>query len=363
MGKIRVLVVDDSVLVRKVLTDVLAEDPSIELVGSAANGKIALQKIPQCNPDIITLDIEMPEMNGIETVRKIRESYPKLPIVMVSALTERGASATFEAMSAGATDYITKPSSKTGLDETKAALRNELLRKILTLGDPSPRRSPEQPVRFNSTPTNVPSTAVGYRPVSSQRKTVNIVAIGVSTGGPNALADLLPHLPGNFPVPIVIVQHMPPVFTRLLAERLSAKCKLQAVEASSGQMIKAGTIYIAPGDFHLELVRNGNNVETVLNQGPPENSCRPAVDCLFRSVARVYGSGTLGIVLTGMGQDGLRGCEVIREVGGQVIVQDSASSVVWGMPGAVADAGLAERILPLSEIPGEILLRSARRVG
>jgi two-component system chemotaxis response regulator CheB len=188
---------------------------------------------------------------------------------------------------------------------------------------------------------------------------VTALVIGVSTGGPNALADLLPALPASFPVPVLIVQHMPPLFTRLLAERLDARCALKVKEGKSGEAVPPGTIYLAPGDWHMVVDGTRADPRIALHQGPPENSCRPAADVLFRSVAATYGSGTLGVVLTGMGRDGLRGAERIVEAGGRLLVQDEATSVVWGMPGFVAEAGLAEEVLPLGEIAAAIL----RRVG
>jgi two-component system chemotaxis response regulator CheB len=205
------------------------------------------------------------------------------------------------------------------------------------------------------------SPAAGAARAGSERP--SIVAIGVSTGGPNALAALVPALPGDFPVPVVIVQHMPPMFTRLLAERLNTQSKLKVVEGQAGMALQAGTVYIAPGDFHMELQPSGMSVLLRLVQTPPENSCRPAVDVLFRSVARTYGARVLGVILTGMGQDGLRGCETIHEAGGRVVVQDEATSIVWGMPGFVARAGLAEKVLPLDTIAAEIVRRTGGPLG
>ena len=353
MPKIRVLIVDDAALIRKMLGDVLADDPDIEVVGTAANGKIALQKIPQCNPDILTLDVEMPELSGIETLKEIRKAYPKLPVIMFSSMTQRGAETTIDALSAGASDYACKPVNVRNKEEAKTIIRDELIDKIKAL-TPVSRLVPQVAPRSSS------PAAPSVKAVRPKSNIVDIVAIGVSTGGPNALNEVIPEIPKDFPVPIVLVQHMPPFFTKTLAERLDQKSALTIVEAEPGMQLAPGSLYIAPGDYHMELKRNGLGVEVITQQGPRENSCRPAVDVLFRSVVSLYQEAVLGVILTGMGQDGLRGCEYIVEAGGQVIVQDKASSVVWGMPGYVAEAGLADVILPLSEVSGEIISKVSR---
>ncbi len=353
MPKIKVLIVDDSVVIRRILSDELSKDPMIEIVGKAATGKIALAMITQVNPDLVTMDIEMPEMDGLTAVSEIRKTNKMLPIIMFSTLSQRAARETLEALSRGANDYVTKPANVGSATLAMERVRDELLPKIKSL---CPHLGvPLSPV---PTPTHVtvkPTATVPLKPAAPSR--IDVLAIGVSTGGPNALADFLPSIPKDFPVPIVLVQHMPPVFTKCLADRLSLKCELPVHEGVAGAVLKAGEIWIAPGDFHMVVVKKGMTIELAMNQDERENSCRPAVDVLFRSVAKVYGKHSLAVILTGMGQDGLRGCEVIREIGGQVVVQDEATSVVWGMPGAVAHAGLAEKILPLSEIASEIRRR------
>ena len=362
MTKIRVLVVDDSVVIRRLVGDSLKQDPSIELAGISANGKIALQMIPQVNPDIVTLDIEMPVMDGIETVRRIRETYPDLPVIMFSTLTERGGTATLDALSAGATDYVTKPANVGSVNTGIKRVEEELIPKIKSLCGRSVRPVP----KVSSAPRPVPekkAPRASIIPIRRKRSFVHrttsmeIVALGCSTGGPNALAQVIPQLPAEFPVPIVIVQHMPSLFTKLLAERLDQQSNVRVFEGSPGTEIKAGSVYIAPGDYHMVVRRHGTKVRLETNQDAPENSCRPAVDVLFRSVVNTFGDGTLGVILTGMGQDGLRGCELLREAGGPIIVQDEATSVVWGMPGFVAKAELADRILPLDQVPQEMVRR------
>jgi two-component system, chemotaxis family, protein-glutamate methylesterase/glutaminase len=358
MPRIRVLVVDDSVVIRKMLMDVLSEDPDIEVVGVAANGKIALSKIPQTNPDLLTMDIEMPEMNGLETLKALRATYPKLPVIMFSTLTERGATATLEALTLGATDYVTKPANVGSVTTAIARIREQLLPKIRTLSGKMPSHIPGVAGLARKGPA-LPFT---IRPAAVQPAgaRVDVVCIGVSTGGPNALLEMMPTFPADFPVPILIVQHMPPVFTRALADRLSAKSRIRVAEAKPGDIAAPGTAWVAPGGFHLTARRSGVSVVLDINEDPPENSCRPAVDVLFRSVAQVFGVHSLGVVLTGMGQDGLRGCEDIKGAGGEVFVQDEASSVVWGMPGYVANAALADRVLPLSQMGIEIVRRIER---
>ena len=350
MSKIRVLIVDDSVVVRRMLATELSKDPMIEIVGKAATGKIALSMIEQVTPDVVTMDIEMPEMDGLTAVSEIRKTNKRLPIIMFSTLSQRAARETLEALSRGANDYVTKPANVGSAALAMQRVREELIPKIKSLcpgAIPSPVSTPKRPVV--SLGASVP---IGKTKRPNQQ--IDIVAIGVSTGGPNALAEVLPLFQKDFPVPILIVQHMPAVFTKCLGERLSAKCQIPVREGQAGITLHAGQAWIAPGDYHMTVHQNGTSMELALNQNPPENSCRPAVDVLFRSVAEVYGDRVLAVILTGMGQDGLRGCEIIRENGGHVVVQDEASSVVWGMPGAVAQAGLADNILPIKRIADDI---------
>ena len=382
--KIRILLVDDSAVIRRLLTDVLSNDPALEVVDSAANGRIALAKLASVKPDIVILDVEMPEMDGLETLTELRKRQPRLPVIMFSSITERGAAVTLEALGLGANDYVTKPSNTGNIATSLQRVRDELIPRIKVFCRqrvaPTPTPTP------NPTPTSIPTPATPDRwpapktqpatpdrwpapktqpkpespPMAAAprlRQRVDIVAIGVSTGGPNVLAALLPQLPAHFPVPILIVQHMPPIFTRLLAERLAAQSALTIVEGAAGDVLHPGQVWLAPGGLHMALERQGTQVHLRLNQDAPENSCRPAVDVLFRSVAEVYRSNTLAVILTGMGNDGLKGCEAIRKAGGQIVVQDEASSVVWGMPGFVAKAGLADAQIGLSHLAGEILTR------
>src|SRR6478672_1611169 len=339
------MVVDDSVVVRKIVTDVLSADPDIEVVGTAVNGKIAVAKIEQLKPDLVTMDIEMPEMNGIEAVRAIRATRNRVPIVMFSTLTERGASATLDALSAGANEYVTKPANVGSVSQSMESVREQLIPKIKALtGRPVslPRAAapppPPRPV--------APRTGPGKKPA--------VLVIGSSTGGPEALARILPVLPATLSVPVLVVQHMPPVFTRQFAQRLDRLCPLRVVEASDGSPLLPGTVHLAPGDHHLVVRSTGRGLHTGLNPGPPENFCRPAVDPLFRTAVTAFDGAVLAVVLTGMGSDGRNGAAEIRAAGGTVVVQDQATSVVWGMPGAIAQAGLADETLPLDRIPDAI---------
>lgn len=353
--KIRVLIVDDSVVIRRLLSETLSEDREIEVAGVAANGKIALAKVPQVSPDIITLDMEMPEMDGISTLVELRKLYPKIPVVMFSTLTQRGAEATFDALSKGASDYVTKPANIGSVGEAIQNVRNDLLPKLKAL---CPQRA--------AASASVSATRTAPERIPRQRRDVEngkvaILAVGVSTGGPNALLTVLQQLPASFPVPIVIVQHMPPVFTTHLAHRLDRACEISVCEANAGDTLRPGAAWIAPGGYHMAIRRERTAVKIELNDDPPENSCRPAVDVLFRSVSEIYGSGVLATVMTGMGRDGLLGCRTIRDFGGRIIAQDEATSVVWGMPGAVAEARLADRILPIDAIADEWVLQTSEQ--
>ncbi len=350
MKKIRVLIVDDAVVIRRIVTDVLQADPDIEVVGAAANGKIGLAKLPMLTPDLVTLDVEMPEMDGISTLKELRKTYPKLPVIMFSTLTARGAESTLDALAAGASDYVTKPANVGSVSVAMTRIREELIPKIKALC--SGVTVPKGPAPVPSAAPVTVSRKAPFLNTSATNRLIERVVIGVSTGGPNALAEVIPALPLDLPVPILIVQHMPPVFTKLLAERLDQKSGLTVKEAVEGEDVQAGVVYLAPGDFHMTLSSEAGRSRIRLNKEPPENSCRPAVDVLFRSAAHL--PGTLAVVLTGMGQDGLRGCQDIRSNGGRVLAQDESTSVVWGMPGFVARAGLAEQLVPISEVAHQI---------
>ncbi len=337
--------VDDSVVIRRLVTTVLEQVPDFEVVGTAANGKLALGRIDQLDPDVVTLDVEMPEMNGIETLKAIRVRQYRARVIMFSTLTERGGAATLEALSLGADDYATKASNVGSLDRSMLTLRDELVPKIRhLLCWASAAKGPGTTVV-----TRPPVMARAPRPMARRA-----LVIGVSTGGPAALAEIIPRFPASFPAPVLIVQHMPAMFTRLLAERLQLRSKLAVKEAQEGDLVAPGRILIAPGNQHLRVKKSGDRIVAVLDQGPAENSCRPAADVLFRSAADTWGGAVVAAVLTGMGQDGLQGAKILTELGAYLLAQDEASSVVWGMPGAVVGAGLVHTVASLDTIVGEI---------
>jgi len=352
----RILLVDDAVVVRKVLSQAIGQDPDLEVVATAVNGRVALTKFAAAKPDLVLLDVEMPEMDGLETVGELRKIDSRVPIIMFSTLTERGASVTLEALALGATDYVTKPSNLDGA-ATLDAVTRELIPKIRAFCHLPGAHSLAHPL----------AKAIPYvAPPSLPRRLLGpakIVVIGVSTGGPDALARLLPMLPAQLPVPLLIAQHMPPIFTRMLAARLSSKSQLPVRECVSGERLSAGCAVIAPGDFHMVVEPDNGSVILKTHQGPRENFCRLSVDVLFRSVAPVFKDRALAVVLTGMGQDGLRGCETLRSYGARIYVQNEATSVVWGMPGFVAKAGLADKILPLDQIASEIVRATTLQVA
>ncbi len=343
--RIRVLHIDDSAVMRSLIRMVLEPQAAIEIAGAASSGQDGLAAFQRIHPDLVLLDIEMPGMNGLEVLSAIRRDDRRVPVIMCSTLTSRGARITIEALARGATDYVTKPGAQHNLREGVDTLSRELLPKILAL---FPSESRPAAIPAPEAPRIALPSSCAHPP--------RIVVIGVSTGGPAALEVLLPKIPGSFPLPILIVQHMPRLFTGLLAERLNSVCALHVREAAPDTQAQAGVIDIARGDWHLEVLRD---LRLRLNQDPPENFCRPSVDVLFRSAAQVCGGRVLGIILTGMGSDGMQGSRAIRTAGGSILAQDAATSVVWGMPGAVAHAGLANRILPLDAIPAEILRLTA----
>ncbi len=357
-SRVRVMVCDDSVVIRRLVSDVLSGDPEIEVVGTAVNGKNALDKIPTLKPDILTLDVEMPIMDGLQTLVELRKRDKKLPVIMFSTLTERGAGATLDALERGASDYVTKPANVGSVSESMEAVRSQLIPKIKSLTGRVPKPLRTARPAFATAPA--PTAPGGPLPVKSGPPgRADIVCIGVSTGGPDALTTVVSALPGNFPVPIIVTQHMPPVFTQLFAQRLNAKAKLEVSEAKHGDAVIPGRILIAPGDYHMRLVQKGTGPVVHLDQGPQENYCRPAVDPMFRSVAETYGGRALAVIMTGMGGDGAKGAEQIIRAGGSLVVQDEATSVVWGMPGAAVAAGLPCDILPLEKLADTLVARTA----
>ncbi len=394
MDKIRILIVDDAVAVRRLLSRTLEDDPQLEVVGAAINSRDALNMLDRLKPDLLILDLKMPVQGGLETLGRLQRDYPSLPVIIFSTLTTRGAMATLDALAMGARDYVAKPEGPGGSEVVAELVRDCLAPKIKALfprlrGYASPTRlvdavPPEPPPPLTARDENRGAGRPGAgrpgaghpgsghpgsghpgsgHPGSGQLdQPVDVLLIAASTGGPNALSMVLEKLSSDLPVPVVVVQHMPPLFTRMLAERLNDRVKPRVAEAYDGCVLAPGSVWIAPGDHHLVLRRHFQGLCLGINQDPPENSCRPSADVLFRSAVGILGGRILAVVLTGMGQDGLAGCADIRKAGGQILVQDQASSVVWGMPGHVAKAGLADQVLPLEQIASAILARFHRRV-
>ncbi len=364
---LRVVVADDSVLFRRAISDALGALPDVEVVGSAANGKLALQKVRDLKPDLLTLDLEMPEIDGLAVLDALRQSGSKMSVIVVSALTRRGGDMTLRALEKGAFDFITKPDTA-GPDESREAIRRELaprlralsnrvaVRKLLHHPAPVPAPTIASVPRPDPKPVHAGLAEIAGRMnrlVSPNRP--EMVLIGVSTGGPNALARLMPQLPKDLGVPILIVQHMPPVFTLSLAESLAAKCGVKVREATHGDILAANTAYIAPGGRQMRLAPGPDGSRVIqITDDPSENNCRPAVDYLFRSVATHFPGRAMAVILTGMGSDGTIGLRLLKRHNAFVIAQDEASCVVFGMPKAAVDAKVTDVILPLEAIAARI---------
>jgi len=326
----RVLLVDDSSVVRRMLAMALEETEDIRVCGSAANGRLALQKIAKEKPDLIILDLEMPEMDGLQTLEELGRRHPSIPVIMFSVLTERGAEATLQALFRGAEDYVTKPSGAANSAEAIRRVQEELIPKIRALAHRDGRH-----------PSHRKQAVRKKRAISRE---IKAVVIASSTGGPAALEKLLGRLQHPPPVPVLIVQHMPELFTAYLARQLSAQTGLDIREAVDGENPRAGEILLAPGGRHMKVTSRHESTVIRLDDGPPVNSCRPAADILFASASGIWREHLLGIILTGMGKDGLEGSRHIHDLGGRILAQDEASSVVWGMPGYVVREGLAEQV-------------------
>ncbi len=364
---IKVLVADDSVLFRRVMTDVLKSLPDVEVVGSAPNGKMAVQKVKELKPDLLTLDIEMPEMDGIAVLDALRQAKSDTMVVVVSALTQRGGRLTVKALEKGALDFITKPDS-TGAEESRAAIARELAPRVKALAHRRAIRSilktsPQTPPSYGRTTASAAAPAVDEiarfadaRGRATPLSKPEMVLIGVSTGGPNALAQVLPAIPATLGVPVLVVQHMPPVFTQSLAESLATKCSLKVREASHQERIDPNTVYIAPGGKQMRVAVAPGGVKVVeITDDPPENNCKPAVDYLFRSVANRFPGRAMAVILTGMGNDGTLGLRLLKRNGCYSIAQDESSCVVFGMPKAAIDAGVVDAVLPLESIAARIV--------
>ena len=351
--KIRVLCVDDSALVRQILSELLGSARDIEVVGTASDAFMAREKIKALQPDVITLDVEMPKMDGVTFLKNLMRLRP-MPVVMVSSLTEHGAEITLDALSVGAVDYLPKP--KIDLAATLADYKEELIGKIRMAARARVRAyEPGAAAKLVVQPKySADAVLAKTAPPSQFRTTDRIIAIGASTGGTEAIKDVLVGFPADTPG-VVIAQHIPPAFSTAFAKRMNRVCQMTVYEAEDGQQVLPGHVYIAPGDKHLLLVRDGARYVCKLDAGQPVNRHKPSVDVLFRSVAQQAGRNAIGALLTGMGKDGALGLKEMREAGSPTIAQDEATSVVWGMPGEAVAVGAACEVLPLNSIAGRIL--------
>ncbi|MBQ7192772.1 MAG: chemotaxis response regulator protein-glutamate methylesterase [Synergistaceae bacterium] len=340
MGRVRVLVVDDSALMRQFISDILRSDPRIEVVGTARDGKDAVMQVKALEPDVVTMDVEMPVMSGLEALSEIMRTRP-VPVVMVSTTTQEGAETTFKALAMGCVDFIGKPSGSISLNIKE--IGRELIGKVIAASGAR--------VRTVGTLGGVRTTPPVMRAPLMAGRRVDIVAIASSTGGPVALSELLPALPKDFPVPIVITQHMPKEFTRSFAERLNGSSKIEVAEGFDGLTLKPGRAVIAPGGSHLIVKRRSGAVVCGLSDAPPVLSVKPAANIMFLSVADEYSGNVLCVILTGMGRDGTDGAKALKQRGAYVIAESQKTCVVYGMPKAAVEAGIVDEILPLDEIP------------
>jgi two-component system chemotaxis response regulator CheB len=371
----RVLVIDDSAVARGLMTRWIDEDPELTLVGSAVDGEQGVKKATELSPDLIVLDVEMPKMDGLAALPLLLKAVPGTKVVMASTLTRRGGEVTIRALSMGAADYASKPQAGrlAGAEEFRVSLIEKLkalaprpavslasvqtITKTATAGSrtAAPATSAARPApRAHNPIARAPVTR--RRPRSTGRP--QLVVIGSSTGGPQALRDVVAAFPAGLTAPVVIAQHMPALFTKILAEHLDKAGNLACKEAEDGERLQSGHIYLAPGDFHLTVRKDAAGFYAKLDQNPPVNFCRPAVDPLFESVSEATDGKALGVIMTGMGHDGRQGSQMLRDAGGTIIAQDEATSIVWGMPGAVAEAGLADELLPLTDIGPNIVRRA-----
>ncbi len=366
---LKILIVDDTVTYRSILTRVVEGIPNTQVVGTASNGKLALSKLGTLDVDLVLLDIEMPEMDGLETLQVIKRDRPNIGVIMISGMNRSSADITIRALEMGALDFIPKPDGQS-LSESQEELLKKLtsvikhfelkrnLSSAMTRG--KPYSAPVKPLASQPIAPPAPATAQNKAALPSQ---FDILVIGVSTGGPNALGEFIPALPGDLNIPILLVQHMPPIFTESLANSLNRKSSLTVKEARDGDIVEKNTVYIAPGGKHMVVTRNQDTIKISTNEQPPENSCRPAVDVMFRSVADVYGKNILSLIMTGMGSDGALGLKVLKQKSCYSLVQSEKTCVVYGMPRAVEEMNLADERIDLKDLAGRVtqLIRKGLR--
>lgn len=368
--RIRVLIADDSILFRRIIRDALSREPDFEFVGVARDGVDAMEKIRRDTPDLVTLDLDIPELNGVGVLEEVRRQGLRTHVLVVSAMTEDDMDRSLDALRLGAYGVVVKPTGGTAT-ENCASLENVLASKFaafrllhvrLAAVSHDERAAPgASGIQERRLPEAEDTGLKAMREKSLSRRRrqrqgpLQVVVIGTSTGGPEALRSVLPAIPWEFPFPVLVVQHMPKGFTASLADSLDRICPVNVAEASHGDLVESGRILIAPGGEHMKLRRQGGNVTVELTTDAPENHCRPSVDVLFRSAVDVYGAGTLGVIMTGMGEDGAQGCRLIKKAGGAVVAQDEESCVVFGMPRLPVEEGIADAVVPLSEVTSELL--------
>jgi two-component system chemotaxis response regulator CheB len=359
MGEaLKVMIVDDTITYRSILRSVMESIPETKVVETAPDGKSALLKLNTTPVDLILLDIEMPEMDGLETLEILKNNHPKIGVIMVSGTNRSSADSTIKALELGALDFISKPE-EGSIGHSKAELLLKLQPVVRHFSERRDARLSKinslSPEKLASTQSSVSSPVLPPVNPKTLKKKFEVLAIGVSTGGPNALTELLPALPADLGIPVLIVQHMPPVFTESLAKSLNQKSKLNVKEAAQAETVLANTVYIAPGGKHMVVFRQNDQVKIILNDEPPENSCRPAVDVLFRSVAKTYGPSVLSVIMTGMGSDGALGVKFLKQTGCYSLIQSEETCVVYGMPKAVKELNLADESIPLSQLANRIV--------
>ncbi len=352
-SRIRVLVVDDSALMRRVICGLLEEDPDLQVIGTANDGMDAIQKVQDLKPDVVTMDIEMPKLDGLQALGFLMAEHPT-PCVMLSAYTPRGADITLRALDYGATDFVQKPSGSISLNLER--VKEELIAKIKVAAGVDLKRLPFL-ARTESVTAGLSELLGRPTMASAPQHRDRVIAIACSTGGPRALAEVLPRLPKGLAMPVLVVQHMSAGFTKSLANRLDRESQIRVKEAEANETLEPGIAYLAPGDWHMQVVAQGDAAKIALNQSPPLLGVRPCADLLFASVAELYGNKALGVILTGMGRDGVKGLKLMKAQGAVVLAQDEASSVVWGMPRAAHNAGIVDALLPLELIAGAIVER------
>lgn len=357
---IRILVVDDSAIIRSMITRALSEEKDFKIVAVAANGQLAVDAIKRQSTDVVILDIEMPVMDGLTAIPLLKSTNPSAQIIMASTLTQKNADISLKAMALGATDYIPKPTSDAATGILAQEFNRELIEKVRALGILARRKSARAALKDQTAAAAAVKKKILLR--SAPIIKPDVIAIGSSTGGPQALFEVIKKMGPNLNQPILITQHMPPSFTTILAEHITKQCNVTCIEAKDGDIIQTGKYYVAPGGFHMLFTKKPEGVTVRLTSDPPENYCRPAVDPMLRSLVEIYGKKVLAVILTGMGQDGLKGCEAVVTAGGSVIGQDEATSVVWGMPAAVANAGICSSVLPLGEIGSAVNQIAARAI-